>query len=118
MSRLARAVRPRPGSHGSRRTPDTSYLSQVTGWEPNLARGCSYLFGPEVVAEFLRSHGLDLVCRAHQASLGKPLGGYTRWDGVGPAGPPTARIGEASIGGGSADTRLRGHPRFPATWGH
>ena len=41
-------------------------LEQVTGWEPNDTRGCSYLFGPEVVTEFLRTHGLDLVCRAHQ----------------------------------------------------
>ncbi|XP_034234230.1 serine/threonine-protein phosphatase PP1-beta-like, partial [Thrips palmi] len=38
----------------------------VAGWEPNVTRGCSYLFGPEVVDEFLRTHGLDLVCRAHQ----------------------------------------------------
>ncbi|KAK3928852.1 Serine/threonine-protein phosphatase PP1-beta, partial [Frankliniella fusca] len=38
----------------------------VIGWQPNVSRGCSYVFGPEVVEDFLRTHGLDLVCRAHQ----------------------------------------------------
>ncbi|XP_052121235.1 serine/threonine-protein phosphatase PP1-gamma catalytic subunit B-like [Frankliniella occidentalis] len=38
----------------------------VIGWQPNISRGCSYVFGPEIVEEFLRTHGLDLICRAHQ----------------------------------------------------
>ncbi|KAL0548138.1 hypothetical protein IC582_012583 [Cucumis melo] len=35
------------------------------GWGPN-ERGVSYTFGADRVAEFLRKHDLDLICRAHQ----------------------------------------------------
>jgi len=35
------------------------------GWEVS-ARGVSYTFGPDVLAEFLAKHDLDLICRAHQ----------------------------------------------------
>ncbi|ESQ38382.1 hypothetical protein EUTSA_v10028803mg [Eutrema salsugineum] len=37
----------------------------ITGWGEN-DRGVSYTFGPDKVAEFLQTHDLDLVCRAHQ----------------------------------------------------
>lgn len=37
----------------------------VKGWREN-DRGVSYTFGEDVVEEFLETHGLDLVCRAHQ----------------------------------------------------
>jgi diadenosine tetraphosphatase ApaH/serine/threonine PP2A family protein phosphatase len=37
----------------------------VSGWARN-PRGVSYLFGYDVVEDFLRKHDLDLVCRAHQ----------------------------------------------------
>ncbi|KAG0546537.1 hypothetical protein BDA96_01G002800 [Sorghum bicolor] len=36
------------------------------GWADNEDRGVSCTFGADVVADFLRSHDLDLVCRAHQ----------------------------------------------------
>jgi serine/threonine-protein phosphatase PP1 catalytic subunit len=37
----------------------------TSGWGYN-ARGVSYTFGHDVVADFLQKHNLDLVCRAHQ----------------------------------------------------
>mmetsp|Transcript_20985 Transcript_20985/g.30276 ORF Transcript_20985/g.30276 Transcript_20985/m.30276 type:complete len:301 (+) Transcript_20985:133-1035(+) len=41
--------------------PDPS----VMGWGYN-ARGVSYTFGHDVIADFLGRHNLDLICRAHQ----------------------------------------------------
>ncbi|CAG7881599.1 unnamed protein product [Brassica rapa] len=38
---------------------------EVKGWGEN-ERGVSYTFGADIVAEFLQTHDLDLVCRAHQ----------------------------------------------------
>ncbi|CAK9292771.1 unnamed protein product [Gordionus sp. m RMFG-2023] len=35
------------------------------GWEDN-DRGISYIFGPDIVANFRKKHGIDLICRAHQ----------------------------------------------------
>ncbi|KHN87497.1 Serine/threonine-protein phosphatase PP1-gamma catalytic subunit [Toxocara canis] len=37
----------------------------VIGWAPN-ERGVSYVFGPEVLAQFLRRMDLDIVVRGHQ----------------------------------------------------
>ncbi|KAK9133452.1 hypothetical protein Scep_012980 [Stephania cephalantha] len=37
----------------------------IRGWGEN-DRGVSYTFGPDKVAEILKKHDLDLVCRAHQ----------------------------------------------------
>jgi len=37
----------------------------VLGWGYN-ARGVSYTFGHDIIAEFLQKHNLDLICRAHQ----------------------------------------------------
>jgi serine/threonine-protein phosphatase PP1 catalytic subunit len=37
----------------------------ISGWGRN-ARGVSYTFGHDVVDEFLDTHDLDLICRAHQ----------------------------------------------------
>ena len=34
------------------------------GWEEN-ERGVSYLFGPEIVSQFLKRLDIDLICRAH-----------------------------------------------------
>merc|ERR550525_199898 len=54
--------------------PDTGLLcdllwsdpdKEISGWGEN-DRGVSFTFGPDVVQSFLRKHGLDLVCRAHQ----------------------------------------------------
>ena len=58
--------------------PDTGLLCDllwsdpgrdVKGWGMN-DRGVSYTFGPDKVAEFLTKHDLDLICRAHQVTLG------------------------------------------------
>lgn len=38
---------------------------QVMGWGYN-ARGVSYTFGHDIIADFLQRHGLELICRAHQ----------------------------------------------------
>ncbi|XP_074578073.1 serine/threonine-protein phosphatase PP1-like [Curcuma longa] len=38
---------------------------EISGWGEN-DRGVSYTFGADKVAEFLRKHDLDLICRAHQ----------------------------------------------------
>ena len=54
--------------------PDTGLLcdllwadpdKDINGWCEN-DRGVSFCFGPDVVANFLDTHDLDLVCRAHQ----------------------------------------------------
>lgn len=54
--------------------PDTGLLcdllwsdpdKEVQGWGEN-DRGVSFTFGSDVVANFLRKHDLDLICRAHQ----------------------------------------------------
>ena len=37
----------------------------ITGWGEN-DRGVSFTFGSDVVANFLKRHDLDLICRAHQ----------------------------------------------------
>jgi len=37
----------------------------IQGWDEN-DRGVSFTFGPDVIADFLKEHELDLVCRAHQ----------------------------------------------------
>lgn len=37
----------------------------AVGWQDN-DRGVSHVFGEDVVAQFLRRHDLDLICRAHQ----------------------------------------------------
>jgi serine/threonine-protein phosphatase PP1 catalytic subunit len=37
----------------------------IVGWGEN-DRGVSFTFGPDVVAQFLKRHDLDLICRAHQ----------------------------------------------------
>jgi serine/threonine-protein phosphatase PP1 catalytic subunit len=34
--------------------------------EIKLFRGVSYTFGPDILAQFLEKHDLDLICRAHQ----------------------------------------------------
>jgi len=41
--------------------PDES----VEGWGDN-DRGVSYVFGADTVSKFLKTHDLDLICRAHQ----------------------------------------------------
>ena len=38
----------------------------IQGWQENEDRGVSYVFGADVVEEFIQQHDLDLVCRAHQ----------------------------------------------------
>ncbi|KAM3182841.1 GTP-binding nuclear protein gsp1/Ran [Hymenolepis weldensis] len=35
------------------------------GWEPS-ERGVSYMFGPNIIDQFLERYELDLICRAHQ----------------------------------------------------
>jgi len=54
--------------------PDTGLLcdllwsdpdKDIVGWGEN-DRGVSFTFGPDVVAQFLKRHDLDLICRAHQ----------------------------------------------------
>ncbi|XP_064470788.1 serine/threonine-protein phosphatase PP1-gamma catalytic subunit B-like [Ornithodoros turicata] len=37
----------------------------IMGWGEN-DRGCSFVFGADVVKSFLEKHDLDLICRAHQ----------------------------------------------------
>lgn len=40
----------------------------ISGWADN-ERGVSYIFGPDVIANFLKKNDMDLVCRAHQVTL-------------------------------------------------
>ncbi|KAJ7615884.1 putative serine/threonine protein phosphatase PP1 [Roridomyces roridus] len=67
MDQLRRVARPTD-------IPDVGLLSdllwsdpdpEVTGWAEN-DRGISFTFGPDVVAQFLQRHDLDLICRGHQ----------------------------------------------------
>lgn len=67
LEQIKRVVRPTD-------VPDTGLLcdllwsdpeKEISGWGEN-DRGVSFTFGPDVVQSFLRKHGLDLVCRAHQ----------------------------------------------------
>jgi len=37
----------------------------LEGWQPS-DRGVSYVFGPNVVKDFVAKHDLELICRAHQ----------------------------------------------------
>ena len=37
---------------------------EIKGWADN-ERGVSYVFGPDVVATFLKKHDMDLIVRAH-----------------------------------------------------
>jgi serine/threonine-protein phosphatase PP1 catalytic subunit len=37
---------------------------EILGWSEN-ERGVSYIFGPDVVANFLKKYEMDLICRAH-----------------------------------------------------
>ena len=39
--------------------------AEIQGWADN-ERGVSYVFGPDVIASFLKKHEMDLICRAHQ----------------------------------------------------
>ncbi|KAM3144480.1 Serine/threonine-protein phosphatase PP1-beta catalytic subunit [Paramecium bursaria] len=54
--------------------PDTGLLcdllwsdpeKEIGGWADN-ERGVSYIFGPDIIANFLKKNDMDLVCRAHQ----------------------------------------------------
>ena len=36
----------------------------ISGWADN-ERGVSYIFGPDVIANFLKKNDMDLICRAH-----------------------------------------------------
>eukprot|EP00928_Gymnodinium_smaydae_P054946 TRINITY_DN38629_c0_g1_i1.p1 TRINITY_DN38629_c0_g1~~TRINITY_DN38629_c0_g1_i1.p1 ORF type:complete len:303 (+),score=56.49 TRINITY_DN38629_c0_g1_i1:119-1027(+) len=67
LEQIKRVVRPTD-------VPDTGLLcdllwsdpeKEISGWGEN-DRGVSFTFGADVVQSFLRKHGLDLVCRAHQ----------------------------------------------------
>jgi serine/threonine-protein phosphatase PP1 catalytic subunit len=44
---------------------------EVQVWAPN-DRGVSFTFGADVVSKFLKTHDLDLVCRAHQVQRDAP----------------------------------------------
>lgn len=53
--------------------PDTGLLCDLLwsdpekdmhGWADN-ERGVSYVFGPDVVSNFLKKNDMDLICRAH-----------------------------------------------------
>lgn len=38
---------------------------EMNGWAEN-ERGVSFIFGQDIVSNFLKTHDLDLICRAHQ----------------------------------------------------
>jgi len=50
----------------------------IVGWGEN-DRGVSFTFGEDVVAQFLRRHDLDLICRAHQVRHACPSPHAPRW---------------------------------------
>lgn len=67
MNQISQLVRPTD-------VPDTGIIcdllwadpdQEIVGWEEN-DRGVSYIFGRDVVAQFLGKFEMDLICRAHQ----------------------------------------------------
>jgi serine/threonine-protein phosphatase PP1 catalytic subunit len=38
----------------------------MKGWGENYERGISFIYGYDVIENFLKKHDLDLICRAHQ----------------------------------------------------
>jgi serine/threonine-protein phosphatase PP1 catalytic subunit len=67
MDQIRRLVRPTD-------VPDTGLIcdllwadpdKDISGWAEN-DRGVSFIFGPDVVSQFLQKQEMDLVCRAHQ----------------------------------------------------
>lgn len=42
-------------------------LQDILGWGES-DRGVSYTFGRDIVQEFLETHNLSLICRAHQVN--------------------------------------------------
>jgi len=67
LEQIRRIVRPTD-------VPDTGLLcdllwsdpdKDIQGWGEN-ERGVSFIFGSDVVTNFLKRHDLDLICRAHQ----------------------------------------------------
>jgi len=44
-------------------------VEEGKGWLENKERGISYLFGADVLAQFLKNNDLDLICRSHQVGL-------------------------------------------------
>lgn len=38
------------------------------GWHENKERGISYIFGEDVLSQFLKANDLDLICRSHQVT--------------------------------------------------
>jgi serine/threonine-protein phosphatase PP1 catalytic subunit len=41
-------------------------VEEQRGWHENKERGISYLFGADVLNQFLKANDLDLICRSHQ----------------------------------------------------
>ncbi len=77
MEQIKRIMRPTD-------VPDTGLLcdllwsdpdKDIIGWGEN-DRGVSFTFGEDIVAQFLRRHDLDLICRAHQVPLLRILSFY------------------------------------------
>lgn len=48
-------------------TTDCLLLQDILGWGES-DRGVSYTFGRDIVQEFLETHNLSLICRAHQVN--------------------------------------------------
>ena len=46
---------------------DCLLLQDILGWGES-DRGVSYTFGRDIVQEFLETHNLSLICRAHQVN--------------------------------------------------
>jgi hypothetical protein len=43
----------------------TTALEAIAEEEGESERGVSYIFGADIVSNFLKKHDLDLICRAH-----------------------------------------------------
>merc|ERR1711881_440460 len=65
----------------------------VQGWCEN-DRGVSFIFGPDVVQNFLRKHDLDLVCRAHQVV--RTATSSSRSASSSPSSPPQTTAGSST----------------------
>ena len=41
---------------------------EIKGWQDNTERGIGYIFGNDVLSNFLKANDLDLICRSHQVN--------------------------------------------------
>jgi serine/threonine-protein phosphatase 2B catalytic subunit len=73
-------------SAGQKRAP------AMTGWANNEVRGCSYFYGPDVVAKFLKRNGLAMLIRAHELQQDGYLAHFEGFANAQPSGTDCIKL--------------------------